>query len=160
GIIKTNPMRLHQGHSGPNQGPTNLKPRRNEEEKGTEEEKRVLSTVGLDSIQNLGQESILILLPVINYRSCRYCLALKMGRDESILPQVYDGCSRDGLQFFYYRLCIHSLPNVSCSLRCSHLQYMQLFSVHSIFVLNMLSQTLIDFLVLFLISCNSLRFFF
>ncbi|PRP83590.1 lipid transport family protein [Planoprotostelium fungivorum] len=33
-------MRLHQGHSGPNQGPTNLKPPRNEEEKGTEEEKR------------------------------------------------------------------------------------------------------------------------
>ncbi|PRP72957.1 hypothetical protein PROFUN_16984 [Planoprotostelium fungivorum] len=33
-------MRLHQGHSGPNQGPTNLKPPRNEEELGTEEEKR------------------------------------------------------------------------------------------------------------------------
>ncbi|PRP79307.1 hypothetical protein PROFUN_12448, partial [Planoprotostelium fungivorum] len=33
-------MQLHQGHSGPNKGPTNSKPPRSKEEKGTEVEKR------------------------------------------------------------------------------------------------------------------------
>ncbi|PRP76881.1 hypothetical protein PROFUN_14676 [Planoprotostelium fungivorum] len=41
-------MRLHQGHSGPNKGPTNLKPLRSEEEKGTEEEKREFVPVDSD----------------------------------------------------------------------------------------------------------------
>ncbi|PRP73811.1 hypothetical protein PROFUN_16503 [Planoprotostelium fungivorum] len=36
-------MQLHQGHSGPNKGPTNSKPLRSEEKKGTEEEKRGIS---------------------------------------------------------------------------------------------------------------------
>ncbi|PRP88746.1 hypothetical protein PROFUN_00214 [Planoprotostelium fungivorum] len=41
-------MRLHQGHSEPNKGPTNLKPLRSKEEKGTEEEKSELVPVDSD----------------------------------------------------------------------------------------------------------------
>ncbi|PRP78501.1 hypothetical protein PROFUN_13519 [Planoprotostelium fungivorum] len=49
-ILRAHPakMRLHQGHSEPNKGPTNLKPPRSEEEKGTEEEKREFVPVDSD----------------------------------------------------------------------------------------------------------------
>ncbi|PRP73267.1 hypothetical protein PROFUN_16896, partial [Planoprotostelium fungivorum] len=102
-------MRLHQGHSGPNKGPTNLKPLRSEEEKGTEEEKRVVLSSPSDQLlllQNMGADPTKI--TSTSHLSDEFNQVFPESEDEGLeMTSLLGACAHEEKRQHQHQLCNH-----------------------------------------------------